>query len=272
MFQADWSPEASLPSNLAVGRRPSFGINTISSPLVDGTSLNSWLDSVLGVDSTDRRKRVVLSKSAILLLMLARGTPQASAADLGNIEIARFYQAALAVRLNEEWLNLMRPLWFEVFCDVQWFGGHGQEPNWDEGGPGSEVLGFVVREGGALGKAVCVVANSGDGEVRVALPQTPARSLWTVVLDTGAMSPDDVLIESGGRKLPAGGGLVLAPKAAAFLFAVPAAPTPAAPTPTSPAPSSGSRHVSGPNPPVSPGPGPDWSPGTGPMRPTNLPW
>lgn len=224
MLQADWSPEAGLPGNLAVGRRPSFGINTISSPLVDGTTLQSWLDSVLGPESAGSRKQAVLAKSAIMLMMLARGTPQASAQDLDSAEIAGFYKAALTVRLKEDWSKLMRPLQFEEFCDVQWFAGHGHEPNWDQEGPGSEVLGFIVREGGALGKAISVVVNSADWEVRVSLPQTPGRSLWTVVLDTGAMSPDDVLIESGGRKLPAGSGLVLAPKAAAFLFAEPSSP------------------------------------------------
>jgi hypothetical protein len=126
--------------------------------------------------------------------------------------------------LKDDWSKLMRPLQFEEFRDVQWFSGHGKQPNWDQGGPGSEVLGFIVREGGALGKAVCVVANSGDGEVRVSLPQTPGRSLWTVVLDSGAIAPDDVLIEFGGRRLPAGSGLVLAPKAATFMFAVPSSP------------------------------------------------
>ena len=270
MFQADWSPEASLPSKLAVGRRPSFGINTISSPLVDNTTLDSWVDSVLGADNHDRRKRVTLAKSAILLMMLARGTPQASAVDLGTVEIARFYQAALAVRLNEDWLELLRPLWFEVFCDIQWFSGHGKAPNWEEGGPGSEVLGFVVREGGAIGQSICVVANSGDGQVRVALPQAPARSLWTLVLDTGAMSPDDVLIQSGGRRLPAGGGMVLAPKAAAFLFSVPAPP--AAPMPVPPTSASASPYGSRTNPPASPAPDSDWGPGSGPTRPANLPW
>lgn len=240
MLQADWSPEACLPGNLAVGRRPSFGINTISSPLVDATSLQSWIDSVLGSESAGDRKRIVMAKSAILLMMLARGTPQASATDLEIMEVARFFKAALAVRLKEDWSKLMRPQ-FEEFCDVQWFSGHGKEPNWDQGGPGSEVLGLIVRAGGAVGKAVSIVVNSGDGQVRVSLPQSPGRSLWTVVLDSGAMPPDDVLIQSGGHRLPAGSGLVLAPKAAAFLFAAPAAssalsspPPPSPPQPLAP--------------------------------------
>jgi hypothetical protein len=222
MLQADWSPEAHLPGNLAAGRRPSFGINTVSSHFVDGTTLDSWLDSVRGDDVN--RKRAVLAKSAVLLLMLASGTPQASCVDLETMEIGRFYRAALSVRLRPDWAALLRPPKFEVLRDIKWFNAHGHEPVWGQPDMGSAVLGFCIREGGALGKAVSLIANAGDDEVRVQLPQTPGRSLWTVVLDSGSVMPDDVLLDSGGRRLPAGSGLVLAPKAAAFLFAYPVSP------------------------------------------------
>eukprot|EP00892_Ulva_mutabilis_P009107 jgi/Ulvmu1/6569/UM003_0206.1 len=222
MLQADWSPEASLPGNLAAGRRPAFGINTISSPIVDGTTLWSWVDSIADpVDIALTKKRLTLAKSAVMLMMLSPGTPQASAVDFSNSEIAGFFRGACAARFDDEIAELLRPSKFEVIRDVKWFDAHGGQPKWDFAGYDDTVLGYCAREGGALGKAVCLVVNAGETQVRVAIPQPPGGSLWQLLLNSGATSPDDVLIHSGGLRLPAGGGVALEPKAVALLCAFP---------------------------------------------------
>lgn len=222
MLQADWSHEASLPGNLAAGRRPAFGINTISSTVVDGTTLWSWVDSVLDpVDIGLTKTRLTLAKSAVMLMMLSPGTPQASVADFSNSDIAAFFRAACAARFDEEVAELLRPSQFEVIRDVTWFDAHGGPPKWDFAGYHDTVLGYCARQGGALGKAVCLVVNSSEGQVRVTLPQPPGGSLWKLLLDSGATSREDVAVNAGGRRLPAGSGVVLEPKAAALLFSCP---------------------------------------------------
>ena len=231
MLQADWSPEAGLPGNLAAGRRPAFGVNTISSPVVDGTTLWSWVDSIADpVDIALTKKRLTLAKSAVMLMMLSPGTPQASAVDFANTEIAGFFQGACVARFDEEVAALLRPSKFEAIRDITWFDAHGGQPKWEFAGYDDNVLGYCAREGGALGKAVCLVVNAGEGEVRVALPQPPGGSLWKALLNSGATSPEDVLVYSGGKRLPAGGGITLAPKAAALLFSSPEEPTPVSST------------------------------------------
>lgn len=227
MLQADWSPEASLPGNLAAGRRPAFGINTISSTVVDGTTLWSWVDSI--EDPQDlllTKKRLTLAKSAVLLMMLSPGTPQASATDFSNSEIAGFFKGACAARFDEEVAGLLRPSKFEAIRDVTWFDAHGGPPKWEFAGYHDTVLGYCAREGGALGKAVCMVVNAGESQVRVTLPQPPGGSLWKLLLNSGATSPEDVPIHTGGRRLPAGSGVVLEPKAAALLFSSPSVSSP----------------------------------------------
>lgn len=222
MLQADWSPEASLPGNLAAGRRPAFGVNTISSTVVDGTTLWSWVDSVEDPhDPTLTKKRLTLAKSAVLLLMLSPGTPQASVADFGNAEVAGFFRGACAARFDDEVTGMLRPPKFEVFRDVTWFEAQGQPPKWDFAGYDDTVLGYCAREGGALGKAVCLVVNAGERQMRVTLPQPPGGSLWKLLLDSGATSPEDNYMHSGGRRLPLGSGVVLQPKAAVLLFSSP---------------------------------------------------
>jgi hypothetical protein len=220
IFQADWSPEAGLPGNLAAGRRPAFAVNCVSTPLVDGTTLGSWLDSIFGPGQGDGRTRLILMKSAIMLVALAQGTPQLAAADLKGAEVARFASAALAARRRHA--TIMLPAKFNAVRDVAWFTEHGHAPQWGGTGAGDAVLGQVVRTGGALGSSCCLFVNSSWQSVSVQLPPTPGTSLWRVQLDSGSDMPDDVCAADGGRPLRAGSNYVVAPKGAVLLSATPA--------------------------------------------------
>ena len=215
VFQADWSPQAGLPGNLSVGRRPSFGVNTISSPLVDGTTLGSWLDSIFGAGQGDGRLRVPLMKSAILLASVARGTPQLAAVDLEGPEVSRFASGALHARRDVA--HVIRPPKFETARDVLWFNEHGGAPQWGGEGQGNAVLGKLTSISGVGGEAVCVIINSSWDRVDVNVPDAPAGSLWHVLLDSGSDAPDDVCLQASARRLQAGSNYDMAPKAALLL-------------------------------------------------------
>jgi hypothetical protein len=216
VFQAQ-QPSADLAGNLAAGRRPSFAVNTVSTPLVDGTTLGSWLDSIFGPGQGDGRVRLTLMKSALLLLALAQGTPQFAAADLEGAELAQFAAAALVAR--RRLAGLLQPPTFTAAREVEWTNEHGAAPSWGgQGGPHA-VLAMRVRAGGAVGASACVVINAGWDAVTSSLPATQGTALWHVLLDSGADMPYDVCLNGRGRQLSMGSSYTLAPKSVLLLAA-----------------------------------------------------
>ena len=218
VFQADWSPEAGLSGNLAAGRRPAFAINTASSPLVDGTTLGSWVDSFLGPGEGTAAVRVTLMKSALLAAVVAQGTPQLAAADVESPELARFATAALQAR--RQLGDLLQPPQYSTPRELSWFNESGQSPAWGDATALHGVLGLCVRTGGALGQAACVLLNRSWEKVTVMLPPTPGATVWHVLVDSGSDTPHDTPVLEGGRPLQAGSTYIVAPKGALVLQAL----------------------------------------------------
>ena len=207
-----------LPGNLAAGRRPSFAVNSVSAPLVDGSTLGSWLDNIFGPGEGDGKTRLTLMKTALLLLATAHGTPQFAAADLEGRELARFAPAALSARRQLSWL--LAPPSFNAKRSIAWSTEYGGQPAWGGHGMPHAALVMCLRDvsaGSALGSALCLIINAGWEPVSVQLPPASGMSLWHVMLDSGADQPFDISIDRGGRPLRIGSNYTVAPKGAVLL-------------------------------------------------------
>ena len=218
IFKAKEPEQSGLPGNLAAGRRPSFAVNTVSMPLVDGTTLGSWLDGVFGAGQGDDEQRVTLVKSALALLVLAHGTPCIAAADIEAGSVRAFVAEALAARATAA--ALLQPSSYDGVRTVTWCDQHGNPPAWDFADARDAALLEVARSGGATGRAACLAVNASWEMVQVALPPAQGAALWQLLLDSGAgMSVPGR--QTQGSQLHAGSTVWLAPKAVALFMAEP---------------------------------------------------
>lgn len=218
IFKPDRSAQSSLPGNLAAGRRPSFAVHTIAAPLVDGTTLAGWLDSIFGEGQGDAEQRATLTKSALALLIFAHGTPCIAAADVESLPVRQFVAEALHARAQAA--HLLQPSAYDGARSVAWCDQHGNAPAWDHAHARDAVLIEVAKAGGALGCAACVAVNSSWEMVQIALPPTQGTALWQPLVDSGGnMSVPGQ--RTRGALLRAGSTYWLAPKAVALFLAEP---------------------------------------------------
>lgn len=212
LFAARW--DGGLPGDLAAGRRPAFGINSILAP--DSGSL---LDVVGHADNALQQE--VVARSMLLLAMVCQGVPAFNGASVSRRGVARF--VGVLSRLRRKYANLVAPPLLDSPRSVRWLGTHdGREPDWS-----GEQMGNWVQGSGYLALLLTNDEGSlyigfnphGDAAVTAYTPEPPVGTVWQWVVDTSKPPPADAVFE-GGERLPGGSAAVtLAPQAAVVLQA-----------------------------------------------------
>ncbi|KAL4443720.1 hypothetical protein ABPG75_011457 [Micractinium tetrahymenae] len=215
IFDSDW--DAGLPGNLAIGRRPSFAMNSITvlgrqslaelaaeaAELAAAACAAEAAQGLGGVGGAPPSAATV-AKSLLALAVLSLGVPIIPQDTVADLAAARF--VGVLMRLRSRLAPLLLPPRFDSPRDIRWHSALDPlvEPIWDAelaaeavaaGQRSINYLAFSVRS--TDGQAVYVGINPHPHAVPAFLPTPPPGRVWERVIDTSLPPPDDALLEGG---------------------------------------------------------------------------
>ncbi|PSC72831.1 60S ribosomal export NMD3-like [Micractinium conductrix] len=212
IFDSDWHPEAALPGNLAIGRRPAFGMNSVTvlgrqslaELSAEAAELAGAAAAREGMPPGPAPSAATIAKSLLALSILALGTPIVAQDTVADLAAARF--VGVLMRMRRRLAPLLLPPRFDSPRDIRWHSATDAsvEPIWDTeavaaavaaGHRSTNYLAFSVHF--SDGQCIYVGVNAHPHAVAASLPRVPAGRVWEVVVDTALPPPNDAFIEGG---------------------------------------------------------------------------
>lgn len=223
VFEADW--DAGLPGNLATGRRPAFGVNSITvlgrQSLAELAAEAAEAATAGGYDGYGAPAAGTISKSLLALAVLSSGVPIIPQDTVADAPTAKF--VGVLMRLRQRLTPLLLPPRFDSPRDIRWHSvDAAAAPVWEAdlaadmaavGNTATNYLAFSVL--GPEGDGVYLGINPHPHPLTVTLPPAAPGRVWELVVDTARAAPYDAYLEGGDV---IGGGSYYVPSKAVLVL------------------------------------------------------
>ncbi|KAL0049338.1 hypothetical protein WJX82_011691 [Trebouxia sp. C0006] len=184
--------EGLLPSSLATGRPPAWGLNSVSA--VGSHSLASLITQVHW-DQGEEGQRGTLAKSLLTSSLLCQGTAIILQDAIQEPSLARFM--ATVVHFRKTYASLLQPAHFTSSRELRWHGATtGSEPDWlgeaaASGYHAANFIGYSLHRPGE--RSIYIAYNPYKYPMQIDIPDAPSGHIWRRVVDTAEAVPLDAM-------------------------------------------------------------------------------